>query len=78
MSTEPVALRLAVWLEADACDLQTPREAAAELRRLHAQRSADLAAMRMAVEALEYHVAQTRPIARTLEAIAALRARVEG
>ena len=32
---QPEALRLADWLEADACDLQTPREAAAELRRLH-------------------------------------------
>jgi hypothetical protein len=27
---------LADWLDADACDLQTPRLAAAELRRLHA------------------------------------------
>jgi hypothetical protein len=26
---------LADWLDADACDLQTPRLAAAELRRLH-------------------------------------------
>lgn len=30
------ALRLADWLDADACDLQTPLDAAAELRRLHA------------------------------------------
>lgn len=36
MSTQPKALRLADWLDADACDLQTPRLAAAELRRLHA------------------------------------------
>ena len=36
MSTQPEALRLADWLDADACDLQTPRLAAAELRRLHA------------------------------------------
>lgn len=36
MNTQPEALRLADWLDADACDLQTPREAAAELRRLHA------------------------------------------
>ncbi len=36
MSELPVALRLADWLDADACDLQTPRLAAAELRRLHA------------------------------------------
>ena len=35
MSTQPKALRLADWLDADACDLQTPRLAAAELRRLH-------------------------------------------
>jgi hypothetical protein len=36
VSELPVALRLADWLDADACDLQTPRLAAAELRRLHA------------------------------------------
>ncbi len=36
MSEQPEALRLADWLDADACDLQTPRLAAAELRRLHA------------------------------------------
>jgi hypothetical protein len=36
VSTQPKALRLADWLDADACDLQTPRLAAAELRRLHA------------------------------------------
>jgi len=37
VSTQPEALRLADWLDADACDLQTPRLAAAELRRLHAE-----------------------------------------
>ena len=31
---QPEALRLADWLEADACDLQPPMDAAAELRRL--------------------------------------------
>ncbi len=36
MTTQPEALRLADWLDTDACDLQTPRLAAAELRRLHA------------------------------------------
>jgi hypothetical protein len=36
VSEQPEALRLADWLDADACDLQTPRLAAAELRRLHA------------------------------------------
>jgi hypothetical protein len=36
VSAKPEALRLADWLDADACDLQTPRLAAAELRRLHA------------------------------------------
>ncbi len=35
MSEQPEALRLADWLDADACDLQPPRLAAAELRRLH-------------------------------------------
>ena len=34
---QPDALRLADWLEADACDLQPPMDAAAELRRLHAE-----------------------------------------
>ena len=37
---QPEALRLADWLDADACDLQTPRAAAAELRRLHAENEA--------------------------------------
>ena len=32
---QPEALWLADWLDDDACDLQTPRDAAAELRRLH-------------------------------------------
>jgi hypothetical protein len=36
VSEQPESLRLADWLDADACDLQTPRLAAAELRRLHA------------------------------------------
>lgn len=76
MSTEPVALRLAVWLEADACDLQTPREAAAELRRLHEQRSADLEAMRMAVEAVEAVTSSIMQPKKFRAALAALRVRV--
>jgi hypothetical protein len=35
VSEQPEALRLADWLDTDACDLQTPRLAAAELRRQH-------------------------------------------
>jgi hypothetical protein len=37
VSEQPEALWLADWLDADACDLQTPRLAAAELRRQHAE-----------------------------------------
>lgn len=47
MTEQPDALRLAEWLEADACDLQTPRDAAAELRRLHSVNA-------QLLEALEY------------------------
>lgn len=36
-NTKTEAQRLADWLDADACDLLTPREAAAELRRLDAE-----------------------------------------
>ena len=41
-------------------------------------RKADTALIRQLVDALEYHVEQTRPISRTEEAIAAGRARLEG
>jgi hypothetical protein len=41
---------LADWLDADACDLQTPRLAAAELRRLHAVNAELLEALRLALE----------------------------
>lgn len=34
---QPKALELADWLDADACDLQTPREAATLLRTQHAE-----------------------------------------
>jgi hypothetical protein len=42
---------LADWLDADACDLQTPRLAAAELRRLHAVNAELLEALRTALDA---------------------------
>ena len=45
MSKQPEALRLADWLDADACDLQTPRLAAAELRRLHSVNAVLLSAL---------------------------------
>lgn len=41
-------------------------------------RAQDEALIRQLVDALEYHVEQTRPISRTEEAIAAGRARLEG
>jgi hypothetical protein len=53
VSTQPEALRLADWLDADACDLQTPRLAAAELRRLHAVNAELLDLMQRAVGRLE-------------------------
>lgn len=42
-----------------------------------AEREADRAAMRAALEALEHHVQQTRPIARTSAAISLLKERIE-
>lgn len=50
---QPEALRLADWLDADACDLQTPRAAAAELRRLHAENEALRKANAEAIRLLE-------------------------
>ncbi len=50
MSEQPEALRLADWLDADACDLQTPRLAAAELRRLHSVNAELLEALRLIAE----------------------------
>lgn len=44
---------------------------------LLAEREADRAAMREALEALEHHVQQTRPIARTSAAISLLKERIE-
>ena len=63
MSTQPEALRLADELEKWMMD--DFDAAAAELRRLHAQRDALL-------EALKYHQEQTRPIQRTLDVIKAV------
>lgn len=48
MSEQPKSLELADWLDADACDLQTPREAATLLRTQHAE----LEALRKEVERL--------------------------
>lgn len=53
MGTEPEALRLAKGLRDGTLLLSERDEAAEVLERLHEQRSADLAAMKMAVEALE-------------------------
>ena len=51
MTTQPEALRLADLLDAHQFD--EPHAAAAELRRLHAQRDALLEALKEAAEALE-------------------------
>ena len=51
MNTQPEALRLAALLDAHQFD--EPHAAAAELRRLHAQRDALLEALKEAAEALE-------------------------
>jgi hypothetical protein len=51
MTTQPEALRLAALLDAHQFD--EPHAAAAELRRLHAQRDALLEALKEAAEALE-------------------------
>ena len=65
MNTQPEALRLANLLEQiDGQHWQVQDSAAAELRRLVAQRDALL-------EALKYHQEQTRPIQRTIDAIKA-------
>lgn len=52
MAEQPEALRLADWLDDDACDLQTPREAAAELRRLHEENGAHRKAQAAVYQAL--------------------------
>lgn len=85
---QPEALRLADWLETDVWDLKTPRDAAAELRRLHKAVNAlqilvairgeridtQQAVMRQALEALE----QLEYGIGHEEAIAALREQLEG
>jgi hypothetical protein len=50
VSEQPEALRLADWLCRIYSDLQTPRRAAAELRRLHAVNAELLEALKFALE----------------------------
>jgi hypothetical protein len=64
MTEQPTALRLADNL-IKYLGGNTATQAAAELRRLHAQRDALL-------EALKYHQEQTRPIQRSIDAIKAV------
>ena len=67
MNTQPEALRLAKQLESDYdLLLHLIKPAAAELRRLH-EVNQEL------VEALEYHQDQTRPIQKTIDALAKAR-----
>ena len=82
MTTEQEALRLADLLQDEAgVDGYVHDEAAAMLRKLVAEREADRAAMRRALEALEWHAAGcgegSVPDA-TVEAITDLRQRLEG
>lgn len=77
MSTETEALRLADALQGHA-PMATRDESAAMLRKLVAEREADRAAMREALEALKYHTEQTRPIVASQVAIHHLRQRLEG
>jgi hypothetical protein len=51
VNKQPEALWLADWLDADACDLQTPRLAAAELRRLYSVNAELLEALKWAIAA---------------------------
>ena len=80
MVDEQEALEIAADLltakDADCDTLLDP--AAAMLRKLVAEREADRAAMREALEALKYHTEQTRPIVATQVAIHHLRQRLEG
>ena len=79
MTTEQEALRLADLLQDEAgVDGYVHDEAAAMLRKLVAEREADRAAMRRALEALKYHTEQTRPIVASQVAIHDLRQRLEG
>ena len=52
------------------------QDAADEIRRIVAEREADRAAMREALEALKYHTEQTRPITATQVAIHSLQKRL--
>jgi hypothetical protein len=64
MSEQPTALRLADALISPHAGPWDNLEAAAELRRLHSVNA-------QLLEALEYHQEQTRPIQKTIDAIAA-------
>ncbi len=57
----PESLRLADWLDADACDLQTPRLAAAELRRLHAVNAELLKALKWIDRRCPKHLLDSDP-----------------
>ncbi len=94
MTDEQKALQLADWLQGlvrtydQVCedepggylceDDEAFDASAAMLRKLVAEREADRAAMREALEALKYHTEQTRPIVASQVAIHDLRQRLEG
>jgi hypothetical protein len=61
VSEQPESLRLADWLDADACDLQTPRLAAAELRRLHAVNAELLKALKWIDRRCPKHLLDSDP-----------------
>ena len=61
MNEKPEALRLAEVLDLLAMDMKTPRQAAAELRRLHAENEKLLAVLEEAEYALDYAADMTKP-----------------
>lgn len=78
-SGDEEALRLADLFECipiASGSLDNIESAGRELRRLVAEREADRAVMREALEALKYHTEQTRPITATQVAIHSLQKRL--
>jgi len=71
MSAQPEALRLADLLKTSGLDPGSTvrKDAAAELRRLHAENEAQAARLRRAVEAWDSTEIDTDPVAAVIEAI---------
>ena len=64
MSDQPEALRLADWLDGDVgSGLTTPKDCAAELRRLHEENKEMLEALKVASKAIREYRSQGAPTA---------------